>query len=395
MKGNLSDDAQRILENIVVSEWADRIRFWPNEDEGEPDILIELDRVILLIEIKLWSGLSSDDDVDCLKHDDAEFEVSRNQLVKYARMLERRYSGKEKILLLLAPQESARAICKESSDKIRDEAKDVKFGYITWQTVLDGLREIDLIEPYQKVVIKDLIALLECKGFGGFRGFEIVEPIIQKEDVWIFDVTQKSKEDDSMPTTDNIMAAFGVVDKTYESIYNLFWYLENEMKDRGEFKLMTSPSNFLRFKSDKNPFDWLTNDFILLFQNKTDKELKNKWRNGPLYVFEINLIDYDKPMAIVACFEYADMANWVKGSSRSDHWGYYEPLHKEGVMKYVEDPTDSFSGSITEGNSEKYWGLQKIRYIKFALTELTSENAYDKIIGEFKSFPEKRERSSL
>ena len=63
--------------------------------------MIELDDALLGIEVKLDSGLSSDDN-----EEEVDFEYSRNQLVKYARMIKRIKDEKKKFrsfLIFIAP----------------------------------------------------------------------------------------------------------------------------------------------------------------------------------------------------------------------------------------------------------------------------------------------------
>ena len=40
------------------------IKFWPYDEDGELDALMEFDNVIMGIEVKYLSGLSSDDSID-------------------------------------------------------------------------------------------------------------------------------------------------------------------------------------------------------------------------------------------------------------------------------------------------------------------------------------------
>ena len=41
-------------------------KFWPRHDEGEPNLILESDNDIILIEVKYHSGLSSDDEIEIL-----------------------------------------------------------------------------------------------------------------------------------------------------------------------------------------------------------------------------------------------------------------------------------------------------------------------------------------
>jgi hypothetical protein len=160
------------LRNINLSEWSERISFWKKYAEGEPDIIIELDDAVILIEVKWFSWLSSDDDVDNQAITNEKlYEKSSNQLAKYADTLERIADGRSKYLLLLAPQDSAHIIYADVNRRSIVD-KSVAFGYITWQSAYDVLQTV-YAEGFQRVIIGDIIQLLEVKGFAGFRDFEV------------------------------------------------------------------------------------------------------------------------------------------------------------------------------------------------------------------------------
>lgn len=188
-----------------------------------------------------------------------------------------------------------------------------------------------------------------------------------------------------MSSSENIAAAFSVVLKTYESIYNLFVFLQSETAKRGEFEMMQAANKFLRWNSDTDFRAWAYDDFIHLFQNKSDNELENGWHDGPIYVLEINLKgDCDAPQVILSRFDYEDIASWSKGCSVSNHYIFYDPLYKQGLASFNDDNI-SFSSITINDRSGRYWGLKKIRGLYIPLVEITSENAYEKIIGGFKS----------
>jgi hypothetical protein len=191
-----------------------------------------------------------------------------------------------------------------------------------------------------------------------------------------------------MSSGKNIAAAFTVVRKTHESIYNLFSYLQSETVKRGEFEMMHPLNKFLRWNSDGDCRTWAYDDFMLLFQNKNDAVLENDWRDGPLYVFEINLRNYDEPQVTVSRFDYENMGEWYQGSSPSHHGGYYDPLYKEGVVNFDVDNETFFSGTAVPDKANQYWGLKRVKGYYIPLTHLTAENAYEKVIGGFKSLAE-------
>jgi hypothetical protein len=168
------------------------------------------------------------------------------------------------------------------------------------------------------------------------------------------------------------------------SIYNLFSYLQSETAKRGNYELLTPLPRFLRVKSDRYSDGWLIDDFILLFQRKDDDPIENEWKDGPVYIFEINLKkkrDCDHPTALVARFDYNSMSDWLK-ISPSDHWGFYKPIHLSEQEPDRIDDGQNFSWTVS-GDGTKYWGLKSVRGHHFPLTDITEENAFDKIIGGF------------
>ena len=110
-----------------------------------------------------------------------------NQLAKEGRWLERNAEDHQKVLILLAPAISANEIYANTKSNINFNK--IIFGYITWENVYDALVElieIGCLNPYQKVVIDDLVKLLEHKRFDGFRGFAVRDLCVDSNAKWVF-----------------------------------------------------------------------------------------------------------------------------------------------------------------------------------------------------------------
>lgn len=150
----------------------DYISFWPryleDQKQTEFDVVIELEHVIIGIEVKYRSDLSSDDDVDYTENEEIE---SCNQLVREARLLEKIGKNKKKVLLLVADEVACAEIYKDV--QARKLIKNVNFAYLSWQKILEVLKTLSGLGVYEKIIIKDLTELLKKKGFEHFQNFNV------------------------------------------------------------------------------------------------------------------------------------------------------------------------------------------------------------------------------
>lgn len=183
---------------------------------------------------------------------------------------------------------------------------------------------------------------------------------------------------------ENIHNAVIVIRKTYDSIDKLMDYCRTMCEK--ETNYTTAVPKFLRYKSDNDCEGWMIYDFILLFQNKGDKKLKNGWRNGPIFVMEINLLDENVPTVFLSKFEYENISDWNLGCSPTNYWAFYWPLRKEDSMDYKELPEYikvTPKPTLEEKIAKDYWGLKRLVYMNIPLVKITSENANDMIFGNF------------
>lgn len=184
-----------IIENIEEEEWSQFIEFWPYDEEGEIDVLINFDDTIIGIEVKYLSGISSDDDVNNNDIDSNETSIvevnekSINQLSREARIISRLGNNKSKILIFVAKDRE----CRDVYEKIKARKiieKDVELAYISWQSILHGLESLKIDNVYEKVIVSDLKDLLIKKGFESFKDFILEDRV---EDNWYdFGVVKKS-----------------------------------------------------------------------------------------------------------------------------------------------------------------------------------------------------------
>ncbi|MGG3235634.1 NERD domain-containing protein [Priestia flexa] len=185
------------IRDIQYGFWADKVQFWPYDREGEIDILIEFENMIIGIEVKYTSGLSSDDDIS--NNEDAEFKTkeemktSINQLARESRIISQKGNNKKKVLLFVADRESCKEVYTDIQKRNIIESK-VAFGYISWQDFLLQLKKLKVTDPYHQVIINDVIALLTRKGFEDFTNMNIEVPQpINVEQYFQFNIESKLK----------------------------------------------------------------------------------------------------------------------------------------------------------------------------------------------------------
>ncbi len=214
----------RLLSSEINGEWGRNVHFWQHcsTSQTEPDIVIELEQVVILIEVKFNSKLSGND-----------------QLIREAELLTRNYPGKEKILILLAREESALTIFNDQKSNI---PADISFGYITWQRLFDIFDK----NKANSLICGDLAELLDEKGFGGFRGFNGMN--------------------------EETIRAFRTVHEVHQNVQEFISHCIALANQKGEFEVapMTGNNTFLRWNSDRDSNAWSYSDFIVIFQRCCD-----------------------------------------------------------------------------------------------------------------------------
>ena len=187
----------------------------------------------------------------------------------------------------------------------------------------------------------------------------------------------------------NIANAFGVIYATYENVEKLISYLQNLALEQSSYVSCTD-KEYLRWNSEwKNTFSWANHSFILVFQHEGDVELESGRRDGPLFVIDIDLYDYGEAKIEIAKLEYIDVNNLPSRFSTSDHWRLHNPLahYDDDFIEYTEylEEDAPYEGKVNDlANADKdYWGLRRVVGFSFPLSEITSENAYEKVFGGF------------
>lgn len=175
--GNDFSKVVDIISNMDIEYWDENIKFWPYNSNAELDIILEFKDIVIGIEVKLYSGISSDDSIEQID-DDVENEVkeeSINQLARESRVLSQiiEHTNKLALLLFIAPENR----CKKISTGVynRRIIKDkVELGYISWEEILEAMKEIKKekkLNRYEQLIINDIISLLKRKGLERFKSF--------------------------------------------------------------------------------------------------------------------------------------------------------------------------------------------------------------------------------
>ena len=215
-----SKAAIQLIENVNCTNIKDEehIKFWPKHDRGELDVLLEFDNCYIGIEVKLQSGLSSDD-----------------QLIREANILCDLAKDKKKILLFIAKHGSCISVYRKYKDIIR---KDVHFVFASWEDILQSMKDIlhggkGSKYPFgQKLMICDLVRLLTRKDFDTFLSMtngisDKLGQLIEKEGYFMAD--HKNNKD----YTTNYKHAAIVVFMTYKNVEKLLKEIESKSKECG------------------------------------------------------------------------------------------------------------------------------------------------------------------
>ncbi|MGN4292213.1 hypothetical protein [Bacillus cereus group sp. MYBK87-2] len=155
--------------NLVQEEYVyESFSFWQKGKYSEIDLVLDLGKSVLGIEVKYNSGLSSG-----------------NQLEREALDLMQINKVVPKFLILVGVEPEVNYIVSKVSSR-NIIASTVMFGYLSWQDILEQLTTIFYSEKMtlpEKLILQDMIHLLERKGFKRFKDFQNLTPlpIIEKE----------------------------------------------------------------------------------------------------------------------------------------------------------------------------------------------------------------------
>lgn len=176
-----------IIEKIDADFWNENIAFWPYDEEGEIDVLMNFTEVVIGIEVKFLSGLSSDDSICNEKkyEDDAEQIKleSRQQIARESRIISRKGIGKDKLLIFIADGNDCMNVYQDTINRnILEE--NVHMGVLSWQDILTAIKNLNAENNFQQLILSDLKELLITKGLEGFHKFDLDEKIFVEDSLF-------------------------------------------------------------------------------------------------------------------------------------------------------------------------------------------------------------------
>lgn len=154
-----------------------KVIFWPRMECSEPDVLIEFEHHLVMVEAKYLSGKSGDFD-----HENAET-VSHDQLAREFRdLLDYRPGGfsDRTLIYLTAHSTLPKEDLEKSHGAMNGEEGKGKFRqntyWLSWYEIRNAVEELlgEQKDQNKKLVLDDMERLLHRKGFRKFEGFEKV-----------------------------------------------------------------------------------------------------------------------------------------------------------------------------------------------------------------------------
>ncbi|EJQ32355.1 hypothetical protein IEC_05367 [Bacillus toyonensis] len=164
--------------NLVQEEYVhESFSFWQKRKHSEIDLVLDLGKSVLGIEVKYNSGLSSE-----------------NQLEREALDLIQINKVVPKFLILVGVEPEVNYIVSQVNSKNMIPST-VIFGYLSWQDIFEQLTNIfysEKMTPPEKLIIQDMVHLLERKGFKRFKDFQNLNflPIIKRESFFSIDQSE-------------------------------------------------------------------------------------------------------------------------------------------------------------------------------------------------------------
>ena len=356
------------VKKIRGGYWGDKIHFWPYDSPAEIDVLLDFDEILIGVEVKYQSGLSGD-----------------NQLEREAEILNQKANGREKILILLAPETKCREIVKKTRRRNIFNEFGVNLCSIWWEDVYDELTKLQL-KDYDALIAEDLVKLLRLKGFESFRSFDVsVELDDFSKDFFTSDEEVTNLTDLTGKDYDKIIKkAFEIAADTHKHV-NLFIELCKNLGEEPDINYKhwnkRNSGGFLSWFEKKVPLSWSTFYLILFFERK-DNLTKNS-----VYVMEINLL---YPRVVVARFIYPYKIDYDKLLYRkidAPDLGLYDIYHfpiNNKDDKYSLEKINGFTKvKLPKEERYNYFEASHAWFAEIPLSEINAGNIQEKIFGTF------------
>ena len=264
-----SQTAIQLIENVNCTNIRDEeyIKFWPKHDLGELDVLLDFDNCCVGIEVKLNSGLSSDD-----------------QLIREAEILCDLAKDKAKILLFIAGHESCVSVYRAYKAVIRKQG--VCFVFASWEDILQSMKDLlnggneSKYTFGQRLMISDLVRLLTRKGFDTF--LSMTNGISDRPDQPIEKKGYFMVDNNKDYTTNYKNAAF-VVFMTYKNVQKLREAIKSESEKKDCEYTFIKNQNKNKEKGYEYPAAGMVNDFWWLFSKEANTG------NGDTSLYAVNI----------------------------------------------------------------------------------------------------------
>lgn len=251
-----SQTAIQLIENVNCTNIRDgeHIKFWPKHDRGELDVLLNFDNCCIGIEVKLNSGLSSDD-----------------QLMREAEILCDLAKDKAKILLFIAGHKSCVSVYRAYKAVIRKQG--VCFVFASWEDILQSMKDLlnggneSKYTFGQRLMISDLVRLLTRKEFDTF--LSMTNGILDKSGTSIEKDGYFMMDNNEKYTTNYRNAAY-VVFMTYKNIEKLREAIKSESENEDCEYTFIKNQNKNKEKGYEYPGAGIVTDFWWLFRKEAN-----------------------------------------------------------------------------------------------------------------------------
>ena len=356
-----SQTAIQLIENVNCTNIRDEehIKFWPKHDLGELDVLLNFDNCCIGIEVKLHSGLSSDD-----------------QLIREAEILCDLAKDKAKILLFIAGHESCVSIYRAYKNVIRKQG--VCFVFASWEDILQSMKDLlnggngSKYTSGQRLMISDLVKLLTRKEFDTF--LSMTNGISDRPDQPIEKKGYFMVDNNKDYTTNYKNAAF-VVFMTYKNVQKLREAIKSESENEDCEYTFIKNQNKNKEKGYEYPAAGMVNDFWWLFR----KEANTGSGDTSLYavnIFLTNTNEADPSDPIFRVLRYTS-SNAISKNLTGEQLA--KAFDENGDAE--TDVCDIVVNGITRklrrrgiNNTKKYSDLQCCYYVDLPLMRISKED---------------------